>query len=64
MFRGYIWNKIENSGEIINSRFLTWITVTVLFSIWHLGYLDVFLLHPMRGHVNFTMVMISKMGLE
>jgi hypothetical protein len=48
---------------MINSRFLTWITVTLLFSIWHLGYLDVFLIHPRLGHVNLTMVMISKMGI-
>ena len=63
MFRGYIWNKIENSGEIINSGVLTWITVTLLFSIWHLGYLDVFLLHPMAAHVNLTMILVSKMGI-
>jgi membrane protease YdiL (CAAX protease family) len=63
MFRGYIWNKIENSDEMINSGVLTWITVTLLFSIWHLGYLDVFLLHPMAAQVNLTMILISKMGI-
>ncbi|MDP1552894.1 MAG: CPBP family glutamic-type intramembrane protease [Methanobacteriaceae archaeon] len=63
MFGSYIWNKIKNSGEMINPRFLTWITVTLLFNIWHLGHLDVFLIHPMLGPVNLTMVMISKMGI-
>lgn len=62
MFRGYIWNKIENSSEMVNSGILTWITVTLLFSIWHLGYLDVFLIHPM-GHGNLNMILVSKMGI-
>lgn len=62
MFRGYIWNKIENSSEMVNSGVLTWITVTLLFSIWHLGYLDVFLIHPL-GHANLTMILVSKMGI-
>jgi membrane protease YdiL (CAAX protease family) len=47
---------------MINFSVLTWITVTLLFSIWHLGYLDVFLIHP-RGHANLTMILISKMGI-
>lgn len=62
MFRGYIWNKIENSSEMVNSGILTWITVTLLFSIWHLGYLDVFIIHPL-GHGNLNMILVSKMGI-
>ncbi len=62
MFRGYIWNRIENSSKMVNSGVLTWITVTLLFSIWHLGYLDVFLIHPNVGHVNLTMILVSKHG--
>ena len=62
LFRGYIWNQIQESGDMVNSGVLTWITVTLLFSIWHLGYIDVFLIHPM-GPGNIPMLLISKMGI-
>lgn len=47
---------------MVNSGVLTWIIVTLLFSIWHLGYLDVFLIHHL-GHANLTMILVSKMGI-
>ncbi len=43
LFRGYLWNKVQNS---LNSGLATWIIITVLFGSWHLGYIDVFLIHP------------------
>ncbi|MCE7698952.1 MAG: CPBP family intramembrane metalloprotease [Methanobacterium paludis] len=62
LFRGYIWNQIQESKDMVNSGVLTWIIVTLLFSIWHLGYIDVFLIHPM-GPGNIPMLLISKMGI-
>ncbi len=62
LFRGYIWNQIQESGDMVKSGMLTWITVTLLFSIWHLGYIDVFFINPM-GHGNISMLLISKMGI-
>lgn len=46
LFRGYLWNKMENSIKNKNSGLITWITITVLFGLWHVGYIDVFLIHP------------------
>jgi membrane protease YdiL (CAAX protease family) len=46
LFRGYLWNMAENSAKTKNSGLITWITITLLFGFWHLGYLDVFLIHP------------------
>jgi hypothetical protein len=58
LFRGYIWGKIDIKSE--NNDVLTWITVTLLFSIWHLGYVDVFLIHPLViGNLN--MLLASKL---
>jgi len=63
LFRGYIWGKIEKStSKIHNYDVLTWLTVTLLFSIWHLGYLDVFLIHP-RGIGNLVLIMVSKLAI-
>jgi len=62
LFRGYIWAKISESEGIINPHGLTLITVTLLFMVWHLGYIDVLMLHPLATG-NLTMIMISKMGI-
>jgi hypothetical protein len=63
LFRGYIWGKIEKStSKTYNQGVLTWLTVTLLFSIWHLGYLDVFLIHPL-GVGNLVMIMVSKLAI-
>jgi uncharacterized protein len=61
LFRGYIWGKISESGGMVNPNGLTLITVTLLFMVWHLGYVDVLMLHPLAG--NLAMIMISKMGI-
>lgn len=46
LFRGYLWNMAKNSIETKNSGIITWLTITLLFGLWHIGYLDVFLIHP------------------
>ncbi|MGB9937620.1 MAG: lysostaphin resistance A-like protein [Methanobacterium sp.] len=46
LFRGYLWNMAENRVKSKKSGLITWITITLMFGFWHLGYLDVFLLHP------------------
>ncbi|HMK54190.1 MAG TPA: CPBP family intramembrane glutamic endopeptidase [Methanobacteriaceae archaeon] len=60
LFRGYIWGKIEDFPEMANRGVLIWIIVTLLFSIWHLGYIDVFLIHPMKID-NLPLLMASKL---
>jgi len=62
LFRGYIWDKISESEGMINPHGLTLITVTLLFMVWHMGYIDVLMLHPLASG-NLTMIMISKMGI-
>jgi uncharacterized protein len=62
LFRGYLWNRLQNKLDkckIERSGFLTFIIITALFSLWHIGYMDVFLIHPM--HPDLTMMLISKL---
>jgi len=40
IFRGYLWNKIENSLTGRWQQPLTWAVTTALFAVWHLGYFD------------------------
>lgn len=64
LFRGYLWVKVQNkldACEIGRSGFLTLIIITAAFSLWHIGYMDVFLIHPM--HPNLNMMLISKIGI-
>lgn len=64
LFRGYIWGKISTSGGMVNPDVLTLLTVTLLFSIWHLGYIDVLLLHPMKmGNLGMIMLLKISIGL-
>jgi len=46
LFRGYLWNMAQDSIQAQKSGLITWITITLLFAFWHLGYIDVFLIHP------------------
>jgi len=37
IFRGYIWNKLN---DIFEKEWITYIVSAVLFALWHLGYVD------------------------
>lgn len=37
LFRGYIWNRIQ---QVCNNRWFVYVVVTVLFGLWHLAYMD------------------------
>lgn len=64
LFRGYLWNGIQNKlddCEVKRSGIITLIIITTLFSLWHIGYMDVFLIHP--GHPDLNMMIISKLAI-
>lgn len=37
IFRGYIWNKLNT---VFEKEWITYIVSTVLFALWHIGYID------------------------
>jgi membrane protease YdiL (CAAX protease family) len=63
LFRGYLWNKLEKRFENRKYGSAKMIALnTLLFGLWHLGYLDVIY---MRTHIqvtstSFEMIMIYK----
>lgn len=61
LFRGYLWNKVDKSIKDQRSGLITWIIITLLFALWHIGYLDVFLIHP--GQKALFPIIIGKMGV-
>ncbi len=63
LFRGYLWNIAENSIETKKAGLITWITITLMFGFWHLGYLDVFLIHPKQFNLLHLLTMKIIVGL-
>ena len=63
LFRGYLWNNMQNSLKGKRSGLITWITITLLFGLWHIGYIDVFLIHPKEFAVMPLLVGKIKIGL-
>lgn len=47
LFRGWVWSRLETTMKPLNGKYtglLTWLVSSALFSLWHLGYFDVYLL--------------------
>lgn len=64
LFRGYLWIKVQNkleNCEIKRSGLWTLIIITTFFSMWHIGYVDVFLIHPL--HADLNILLFSKIGI-
>lgn len=60
IFRGYGWRKIETAMVCKHPGFLTWLTVSALFALWHTGYIDIFYLkilpaNPGASPVDFLL---------
>ena len=45
LFRGLGWGRISNALPQQWNGFVTWILISVLFGLWHLGYADVIFWH-------------------
>jgi membrane protease YdiL (CAAX protease family) len=45
LFRGLGWHQISSSIAQKNNDLITWIAISVLFGLWHIGYADVVLYH-------------------
>jgi len=64
IFRGYVWNELKN---YYTNQFIIYIINTLLFAIWHLGYIDsIWLKMSLMGYaseVPFAMFMKIITGL-
>ena len=67
LFRGWGWGQLERSASFKASGFANWLVISLLFGIWHFGYLDIYLLkvapaNPnMDGGVFFVMEFLTTM---
>ncbi len=64
LFRGYVWNKLKSCYK---SEFTVYIINTLLFAIWHLGYVDTIwfkvALRDNAPNIAYIMLMKTLTGL-
>lgn len=44
LFRGWGWGRLEKVASFRWSGIVNWLVISLLFGLWHFGYLDVYLL--------------------
>lgn len=49
IFRGYVWNKLN---EIFSKEWKTYVVSTILFALWHLGYISSIAFRVQEGLLN------------
>jgi membrane protease YdiL (CAAX protease family) len=52
LFRGWGWGQLKKSASFKASGFANWLTISVLFGLWHFGYLDIYLLKVAPSNPN------------
>lgn len=60
IFRGYVWNSLKKKYD---SEFKVYIITTVLFAVWHLGYIDSIAFRTTAELLPFAMFMKVMTGL-
>ncbi len=60
IFRGYMWNKLK---EGFKNELSIYIITTLLFAVWHLGYVDVIAFKAGTENLLFVMMMKAFVGL-
>ena len=44
LLRGWGWTKLERAAPFKASGFVNWLVISLLFGLWHFGYMDIYLL--------------------
>jgi uncharacterized protein len=52
LFRGWGWSRLEESVSFQVSGFAHWLVMALLFSLWHFGYMDIYLLKVSPANPN------------
>jgi membrane protease YdiL (CAAX protease family) len=52
LFRGWGWNQLRRTVPIRGLGFINWLVISFIFSLWHFGYLDIYLLKVAPANPN------------
>ncbi len=44
LFRGWGWTRLEQVASFKNAHIINWLVISLLFGLWHFGYLDIYIL--------------------
>lgn len=62
LFRGWGWSQLEKAASFKWARLVNWLVISLLFALWHFGYLDVYLLKmaPANPHLQWGRFFVMK----
>jgi membrane protease YdiL (CAAX protease family) len=52
LFRGWGWGQLEKHAPFKASGFANWLVISLLFGLWHFGYMDIYLLKVAPSNPN------------
>lgn len=52
LFRGWGWGRLEKMKPFKASGFANWLVISLVFGLWHFGYLDIYLLKVAPANPN------------
>lgn len=56
IFRGWGWKQIEDAVSGKHARIWCWLTTSILFALWHIGYTDIFFLRILPRNPGATLI--------
>jgi uncharacterized protein len=62
LFRGWGWGQLERSVSFRASGFVHWLVMSLLFGLWHFGYMDIYLLKvaPANPYLDWGIFFLMK----
>jgi membrane protease YdiL (CAAX protease family) len=62
LFRGWGWGRLEKTPSFKASGFVNWLVISLLFGLWHFGYLDIYLLKvaPANADIDWGVFFVMK----
>lgn len=63
LFRGWGWGQLERSVSYRAAGFVHWLVVSLLFGLWHFGYMDIYLLKvsPANPNMDWEVFFLMKL---
>jgi hypothetical protein len=62
LFRGWGWGQLRKVSFFRGSAFTNWLIVSLLFGLWHFGYMDIYLLKiaPANPNMDWGFFLLMK----
>lgn len=62
LFRGWGWSRLEKVAPFKGSDLVNWLVISLLFGLWHFGYVDIYLLKvaPANPNMNWAIFFAMK----